>query len=295
MVLGNVLRARFGPFEFDPRSGELHGPDATLLLSKQIADLLQILVEHAPDLATRGEIRNKLWPETNFIEFEVAIRAATKKLRDALGESAQEPKYVETIPRRGYRIMVPVEWVDEPAAASAVSPSVAAVSGRQLCLVCTVSHYRVGELIGRGGMGAGLSRRRPEICGRAVALKFLPAEPARRRECARAIPTRSAHRFRPRPPEYLFHLRVRRIRRAPFHRDATARRPDPREHIAAGGPGLPQGVSGLPVPKGWVLPSRLPARLRRRMTKASSTATLSRPTSSSPRRMSRRFLTLGWR
>ena len=84
------------------------------MLSKQLADLLEIFVEHAPDLATHDEIEKKLWPSTDFAEFDVAIRAATKKLRDALGESAQEPKYIETIPRRGYRLMVPVEWVGAP-------------------------------------------------------------------------------------------------------------------------------------------------------------------------------------
>ena len=110
MAPGNARRARFGPFEFDPRTGELHGPDGTVLLSRQRSQLLEILVEHAPDLATRDEIEKKLWPNS-IIVFEVAIRAAMRNLRNALGDSVEEPKYIETIPQRGYRLICPVEWL----------------------------------------------------------------------------------------------------------------------------------------------------------------------------------------
>jgi DNA-binding winged helix-turn-helix (wHTH) protein/Tfp pilus assembly protein PilF len=106
----NARRARFGPFEFDPRTGELHGPDGTVRLSRQRSQLLEILVEHAPDIATRREIEQRLWPNT-IIVTEVAIRAAMKNVRDALGDSIEEPKYIETIPQRGYRLICPVEWL----------------------------------------------------------------------------------------------------------------------------------------------------------------------------------------
>jgi DNA-binding winged helix-turn-helix (wHTH) protein len=103
--------ARFGAFEFDRRAGELQGPKGGTLLSKQLADLLELLLEQAGDIATYDEIQEKLWPNTDFMEFEVSIRRAASKLRRILQDSAIQSQYIETIPRRGYRIMVRVEWI----------------------------------------------------------------------------------------------------------------------------------------------------------------------------------------
>ena len=73
--------------------------------------MLLILVEHPKELVTREEIQRKLWPNDTVVDFEHGINTAIKALRRALGDSGDEPKYIETIPRRGYRLMAPVKWV----------------------------------------------------------------------------------------------------------------------------------------------------------------------------------------
>src|ERR1700693_5027196 len=103
-------RARFGVFELDLKAGELHKSGRVVLLQEQPFQILLMLVEHRGELAPREEIRRKLWPNDTVVEFDHAINTAIKKLRQALGDSAQSPKYVETVGRRGYRLMIPVEW-----------------------------------------------------------------------------------------------------------------------------------------------------------------------------------------
>src|ERR1700704_6239116 len=104
-------RARFGAFELDLKAGELHKGGRAVRLQEQPFQILRVLVEHRGELATRDEIRKKLWPNDTVVEFDHAINTAIKKLRQALGDSAQNPKYVETVGRRGYRLMMPVEWL----------------------------------------------------------------------------------------------------------------------------------------------------------------------------------------
>ena len=72
-----------------------------------------MLLEHPGQVVSREEIRKKLWPHDTIVEFDHSINAAIKKLRLALGDSAEEPRYVETVARRGYRLMVAVEWIRE--------------------------------------------------------------------------------------------------------------------------------------------------------------------------------------
>jgi eukaryotic-like serine/threonine-protein kinase len=99
----------FGPFELDLRSAELYNEGRKVPLQEQPFQILQLLIGSPGDLVTREEIRRRLWPDDTIVEFENAINAAIKKLRIALGDSVDEPQYVETVKRRGYRLIVSVE------------------------------------------------------------------------------------------------------------------------------------------------------------------------------------------
>jgi DNA-binding winged helix-turn-helix (wHTH) protein len=99
---------RFGPFEVSPDSGELRKNGTLLKLSGQAIQVLVTLLERPGQLVTREELRQKLWPGASFGDFEHGINAVIKRLRDVLGDSATEPKFIETIPRHGYRFIQPV-------------------------------------------------------------------------------------------------------------------------------------------------------------------------------------------
>jgi tetratricopeptide (TPR) repeat protein/DNA-binding winged helix-turn-helix (wHTH) protein/TolB-like protein len=100
---------RLGPYEVDFRSGELKRGGATALLQEQPRKILAILVARAGDVVSREELRQALWPSDTFVDFEHGLNAAIKRLRDALGDSADHPAFIETLPRRGYRLIAPVE------------------------------------------------------------------------------------------------------------------------------------------------------------------------------------------
>ena len=104
-------RVRLGIFELDLRSGELRAGDQKTVLQEQPLQILRMLVEHEGELVGREEIRKKLWPNDTIVEFDHSINAAIKNLRRVLGDSADDPKYIETLARRGYRLMVAVERI----------------------------------------------------------------------------------------------------------------------------------------------------------------------------------------
>jgi TolB-like protein/DNA-binding winged helix-turn-helix (wHTH) protein/Tfp pilus assembly protein PilF len=98
----------FGSFEVDIVSGELRRQGLKIRLQDQPFRLLVLLLERAGDVVTRDEVREKLWPADTFVDFDHSLNTAVRKLREALGDSADAPRYVETLARRGYRFIAPV-------------------------------------------------------------------------------------------------------------------------------------------------------------------------------------------
>jgi TolB-like protein/DNA-binding winged helix-turn-helix (wHTH) protein/Tfp pilus assembly protein PilF len=105
-------RFTFGVFEFDVRAGELRKRGARVRLSGQPLQILAALVARAGDIVSRDELRQQLWPDDTFVEFDHSLNTAVKRLREALGDDASTPRFIETIPRRGYRFVAPVERVN---------------------------------------------------------------------------------------------------------------------------------------------------------------------------------------
>src|SRR5579859_3736062 len=99
---------RFGAFELDRNSGELRKSGLKIHLREQPFRILAMLIERPGEIITREEIQKILWPNDTVVEFEHSINAAIKALRSALGDDADNPRFVETLPRRGYRFIAPI-------------------------------------------------------------------------------------------------------------------------------------------------------------------------------------------
>jgi DNA-binding winged helix-turn-helix (wHTH) protein len=103
---------RFGVFEVDLSAGELRKNGGKVRLQEQPFQLLVYLLERAGEAVTREELREKLWPADTFVDFDHSLNTAVNKVREALGDSASSPRFVETLARRGYRFIGPVERID---------------------------------------------------------------------------------------------------------------------------------------------------------------------------------------
>ena len=105
---------RFGTYEIALHSGELRKAGVRIRVQQQPLRLLEILLEHPGEVVTREELRSRIWPNENFGDFDQAVNVAIAKLRGALGDSADNPRYIETLPRRGYRFIADVAVVNRP-------------------------------------------------------------------------------------------------------------------------------------------------------------------------------------
>ena len=100
---------RFGVYEFDLRSGELRKHGIRIKLQEQPCQILAILLEHRGEMVTREELQRRLWPSDTFVDFDHSLNTAVMRLREVLADSSENPRFIETLPRRGYRFVAPVE------------------------------------------------------------------------------------------------------------------------------------------------------------------------------------------
>src|SRR5687768_3326768 len=120
--LARVLR--FGTFEFDVQNGELRKSGLAVRIQEQPRQVLLALLERPGQVVSREDLRQRLWPDGIFVDFEHSLNTAVKKLRDALGDAAENPRFVETVPLRGYRFTAPVDGtVGDPQEAAPPPPS----------------------------------------------------------------------------------------------------------------------------------------------------------------------------
>ena len=155
---------RFGVFELDLQSGELRKAGVRIGLQEQPLQVLTLLLERPGDVVTREQLRQRLWPGGTFVDFDHGLNAVINRLRDTLGDSAETPRFIETLPRRGYRFVGAVnaaKTVEPLARIGVTEPPGAGFSPRS---VGTLASVALG-LLAVGAGGTWLLLRRPAVDG----------------------------------------------------------------------------------------------------------------------------------
>lgn len=179
-----LLNWQFGVFEVERRTAELRRSGAAVKLQEQPAQVLVYLLEHAGQIVTRNELRQRLWPADTFVDFDHALNTAVMKLREALGDSSDRPLYIQTIPRKGYRFIAPVVEVPRAADTDArdptMEPSLTSDDGQQ--------NPRAGDALGAGspGLGRKPERQNGDALMEANCISALP--PSTRGQAGRTVP-----------------------------------------------------------------------------------------------------------
>src|SRR5207247_11063348 len=153
---------RFRTFEVDVRAGELRKQGVRIKLQEQPFHVLAVLLQRPGEVVTREELRSENWSADTFVDFDNSLNTAINKLREALGDSADNPRFIETLPRRGYRFIAPVAGVDGTTSGTTMSArAVAPTSGRKIAVAAAIAVLAAGTAGGLLGR-AGQARRRTE-------------------------------------------------------------------------------------------------------------------------------------
>src|SRR4051812_36857491 len=158
-----VTDFRFGRFEIDSHTRELRKDGVRLRLQDQPFAVLAVMLEHPGELLTRDELRDRLWPNGTFVDFEHGLNAAVKRLRSVLGDNAERPRFVETLHRRGYRFIARVERVNGASGSPLAEPG----DAKQRLAVLPFNH--LGETNVPGSFASGLTEELMTQLGRLCA------------------------------------------------------------------------------------------------------------------------------
>jgi cholera toxin transcriptional activator len=149
---------RFGVFEFDVRQVELRKHGLRIRLREQPLQVLAALLERPSETVTREELHRRLWPADTFLDFDHSLNNAVNRLRDVLGDSSTRPRFIETVPRRGYRFLAPVEFISDARRATGIPSSSPTSRTRPVTRSLTIHYGRASRYSSNNRPSSALSR-----------------------------------------------------------------------------------------------------------------------------------------